>query len=282
MILPNALIRALRAVAVGVLVVVATAMTTEAPRSQLWDRWLAHDPSSTRRIDHSAWEAFLMRYLRIGSDGVHRVAYAVVTPSDRAALDGYINHLAALPISTYNRAEQMAYWINLYNALTLRLVLDHYPIDSIRDIGAGSGADLGEAWDEKLVEVEGMPISLNDIEHRILRPIWHDPRIHYVLSCAAVGCANLQPEPFQGDRLEHQLNKAAMAYINDPRCIQIDGDRLGLSSIYRWYKEDFGGSDRAIINHLMAYAAPKLAMALERFDRITDDGFDWRLNDATP
>jgi Protein of unknown function, DUF547 len=281
LIIPNALIRVLRAVAVGVVILVATAMTTEAPRSQLWDRWLAHDPSSTRRIDHSAWEAFLMRYLRIGSDGVHRVAYAAVTPPDRAALDAYIERLAALPISTYNRAEQMAYWINLYNALTVRLVLDHYPIDSIRDIDAGSGPGLGEAWDEKLIEVEGMSISLNDIEHRILRPIWHDPRVHYALSCAAVGCANLQPEPFQGDRLEHQLNEAAMAYINDPRCIQIEGDRLGLSSIYRWYRQDFGGSDRAIINHLMAYAAPKLAMTLERFDRITDDGFDWRLNDAT-
>jgi hypothetical protein len=276
--MPKVLIRVLCAV----IVVVAATTTQAAPRSELWDRWLAHDPNSARRIDHDAWEAFLTRYLKIGSDGVHRVAYALVTPADRRALDAYVQKLADLPISTYSRTEQMAYWINLYNALTVRLVLDHYPIDSIRDIAAGSGPGVGKAWGEKLVEIEGIPISLNDIEHRILRPIWRDPRVHYALSCAAIGCANLQPEPFQGDRLEHQLNKAAMAYINDPRCIQIEGDRLGLSSIYRWYKEDFGGSDQAIINHLMAYAAPKLAMALERFDRISDDGFDWRLNDATP
>jgi hypothetical protein len=71
-----------------------------------------------------------------------------------------------------------------------------------------------------------------------------------------------------------------MAYVNDPRCIRIEDDRLGVSSLYRWYAPDFGGSDTAIINHLMAYAEPKLAMQLERFGKISDDGFDWRLNDA--
>ena len=250
------------------------------PPAELWDRWLAHDPDSTGRIDHGKWDAFLVRYVRIGADGVHRVAYGEVTPSDRARLDRYVAHLSGLPISQFNRAEQMAYWINLYNALVVRLVVDHYPIASIRNIGSRSGAPGTGPWRQELVKVEGIPLSLHDIMHRILRPIWRDPRVHYALSCGAVGCPNLQPEPFEADQLERQLSEAAMAYVNDPRCISIEGDQLGLSSLFRWYQDDFGGTDRDVLNHLMAYAEPGLAMKLQRFDRISGDGFDWRLNDA--
>lgn len=263
--------------------VVALAMVPAqaVPQAKPWDIWLQHDPESAKSIDHTDWERFLVGYLRIGSDGVHRVAYGEVTPEDRAALDRYVDRLAAVPIGAYNRSEQMAYWINLYNALTVRLVLDHYPIASIRDIDPSPRPLSGGPWDDTLVEIDGTPVSLYDILHRILRPIFGDPRVHYALSCAALGCANLQPEPFRGDRLDHQLSKAAMAYVNDPRCISLEDDELGLSSLYRWYREDFGGSDAAVIHHLMGLANPRLAMSLQRFDRIGADGFDWRLNDAT-
>src|ERR687891_2967957 len=219
--------------------VLAAGVAKAAPPAERWERWAAHDPNSMRHIDHAEWDAFLMRYLRIGADGVHRVAYSQVTPADRARLDDYLARLAAVPISAYNRAEQMAYWINLYNALVVRLVIEHYPVASIRDIGGGPGADGGGPWAEKLVEVEGTPLSLNDIVHRILRPIWGDPRVHYALACSAVGCPNLQPEPFDARQLDRQLNEAAMAY-----------------------------------------AEPDLAMQLQKFDRISEDEFDWRLNDA--
>jgi hypothetical protein len=266
----------------GLLVALAGATAQAAPPAERWERWAAHDPQSRRQVDHAGWEDFLTRYLRIGADGVHRVAYGEVTPADRARLEDYIAGLAARPISAYDRAEQMAYWINLYNALVVRLVVDHYPIASIRDIGSRPGVPGGGPWGETLVEVEGVPLSLNDIAHRILRPIWQDPRVHYALACGAVGCANLQPEPFEAQQLDRQLNEAALAYINDQRCIDIAEDRLGLSSIYRWYRDDFGPSDRDVINHLMAYAEPGLAMRLQGFEKITDDGFDWRLNDAAP
>ncbi len=266
--------------ALGLTALLIAGTAAPAPPAELWARWSVHDPHSTRHIDHGAWGAFLTRYLRIGADGVHRVAYSQVTPSDRAALDAYIKGLADLPISSYDRPEQLAYWINLYNALVVRVVLDHYPISSIRDVASASAPGRAGPWDQKLVEIEGTPVSLSDIQNRILRPIWQDPRVLYALSCGAIGCPNLEPEPYRADRLEHQLSKAAMAYVNDPRCIQIDDDRLGVSSLYRWYAADFGGSDTAIINHLMAYAEPKLAMELERFERISDVGFDWRLNDA--
>ena len=266
----------------GLLIALASASGLAGPRAELWDRWLAHDAASTGRIDHDDWDAFLVRYLRIGSDGVHRVAYGEVTPEDRALLENYVARLAGLPISTYSRPEQMAYWINLYNALVVRLVVDHYPIASIRDVGKGSDASSVGPWQRNLIEVEGVPLSLHDIAHRILRPIWRDERVHYALACGAVSCPNLQPEPFRADQLDRQLSEAAMAYVNDRRCIRIEDEQLGLSSMYRWYRDDFGPTDRDVINHLMAFAEPSLAMKLQGFDHISDDGFDWRLNDATP
>ena len=249
--------------------------SAKASAAGMWDRWQAHDETSMGRIDHSAWETFLLNYIRPGEDGIHRVAYGQVSSSDRKALDDYLESLGELNITDYRRSEQMAYWINLYNALTVDLILDHYPIASIRKLRDQAAGP----WEQKLITIDGVPLSLDDIEKRILKPIWRDQRIQYALSCGAIGCPNLQAIPYSGSMLEKQLSDVAMAYINDKRCITIDGDELRVSSLYRWNMEDFGGSDRGIIHHLMAYAAPELAMALQKFDRIHGDGFDWRLND---
>ena len=268
-----------RGAAALILLLLLGAVAEAAPKAELWPRWQAHDPAATAEIDHSAWAAFQDRSLVVVEGDANLVAYGAVIPADRAALADYIATLEAVPISAYARDEQMAFWINLYNALVVRLVLDHYPVPSVFEIAGNPGGPEGP-WDLQLAAIDGTPVSLHDIQHRILRPIWRDPRVHYALSCGAVGCPNLQPEPFRGDRIEHQLNKAAMAYINDPRCIQVEDDRLIVSSLYGWYKHDFSGTDRTIISHLMAYAEPRLAMTLQRFDRIRPDIFDSRLNDA--
>ena len=107
-----------------------------APAAVLLERWTAHDPASTDDIDHGPWDRFLAAYVAANTDGVNRMAYGSVSEADRKALDAYIGGLAAVPISRYSRPRQMAYWINLYNALTVRLILDHYPVRSIRDISA--------------------------------------------------------------------------------------------------------------------------------------------------
>ena len=251
-----------------------------APTGKLWARWTAHDPAATATVDHAAWAAFLDRYRTAGPDGIARVAYCNVSPADRAALDAYVDRLAATPISTYARDEQMAYWINLYNALVVRLVLDRFPVASVRDIDISPGVLSDGPWGRKLVEVEGEAVSLGDIEHRILRPIWRDPRVHYALNCAALGSPNLAAEPFRGADLEAQLNRAAVAYVNHPRGVTVDGGELVVSKIYTWFKEDFGGGDRGVLRHLKAFAEPELAMRLERFDDIDDDRYDWTLNRA--
>ena len=251
------------------------------PRAELWPRWLQQDPSSTLTVDHSAWAAFLARHVHTGTDGVNRVDYGEVDSQDRALLQGYLAAMAAVPVSRLNRDEQGAYWINLYNALTVEVVLEHYPVASIRDIDISPGLFSQGPWRRKLITVEGEAISLDDIEHHILRPIWRDPRMHYALNCASVGCPNLQPQPYTGENLSHVLDLAAMAYVNSPRGLHFEDGKLCVSSIYMWYIDDFGGDDAGVIRHLMAYSEPSLAMRLQTLDEIDRHEYDWRLNDAT-
>ncbi len=251
-----------------------------APDAELWPRWQAHDPGATDRIDHSAWDRLLDRYLVAGRDRVNRFAYGRVSVADRTVLDAYLARLAALPISRYGRAEQRAYWINLYNALTVQLVLVHYPVASIREIAISPGLFAIGPWGKRLVEVEGEALSLNDIEHRILRPIWRDPRIHYAVTCAALGCPSLQRPAFTAANTESLLESAARAFVNHPRGVRLAEGRLVVSSIYVWFAEDFGSDDAAVIAHLKRYAEPPLAAQLERITAIAGHAYDWSLNDA--
>ncbi len=251
-----------------------------APRAELWARWTAHDPASPATVDHGPWDRFLEAHVRPGADGVNRVAYAEVTAAGRRALAAYIDGLARVPIGRHRRPEQRAYWINLYNALTVRLVLDHLPVASIRDIDISPGFFADGPWGKKLVAVAGEAVSLDDIEHRILRPIWRDPRLHYALNCAALGCPQLLPQAFTAANAERLLERAARAYVNHPRGVRWDGGELVVSSIYAWYREDFGGGEAGVLAHLRRYAAPGLARRLEAADGIDGHAYDWRLNDA--
>jgi hypothetical protein len=247
-----------------------------APSKDLWPRWAVADPASTAQIDHTAWSAFLQKYLVPGE--VNRVRYAKVTTADRRALETYIAGLALLPITKYNRAEQLAYWINLYNAMTVDLVLEYYPIKSIRDIDISPGWFAFGPWDKDLLTIEGQRLSLNDIEHRILRPIWNDPRLHYALNCASLGCPNLAPVPFTAENADQLLEQGARDFING-RAVRLTGGRLIVSSIYDWFIEDFGGSETGVLDHLRKYAAPPLAAELAARRKIDGEAYDWRLND---
>jgi Protein of unknown function, DUF547 len=141
------------------------------PRAELIDPfWKEHAPGSTERVDHDAWDRLLKTYVSTDAAGVNRVAYGRVSAADRAALGAYLERLAAVPVEQLDRPEHLAFWVNLYNARTVVLVLEHYPVTSIRDIRFGL-FDIGP-WSEPLLEVRGRKLSLNDIEHGILRPIW--------------------------------------------------------------------------------------------------------------
>jgi hypothetical protein len=259
---------------------VASLEALSAPRAELWERWAAHDPDAAATIDHAAWDRLLETYLVPGSDGVNRFAYGRVTDEDRRALDGYVAGLAGLPISRFGRPEQLAYWINLYNALTVKVVLAHYPVRSIRDIDISPGLFADGPWGKKLVRIDDEAVSLDDIEHRILRPIWRDPRLHYAVNCASISCPNLRATAFTAANTDALLEAGARDYVNHPRGARVEKGGLIVSSVYVWFEEDFGGGEAGVIAHLKRHAGPDLAAALNVVDRIGGHHYDWRLNEA--
>jgi len=245
-----------------------------APDAELIDEhWQKHDADASAAVDHGAWARFLDRHLVADDAGVHRLRYAAVSETDRAELDAYLDDLVAVEVTALARPVQLAYWLNLYNALTVVAILDAYPVESIRDIDG--------VWRRDRVTVDGRALSLDDIEHGIVRPIFADARIHYAFNCAAVGCPNLAAEPFAGAGIDARLDRAARAYVNDPRGVRTTlGGELVVSSIYNWFAEDFGGSDAAVLDHLRRYAEPDLAARLATADGIDGYAYDWSLNDA--
>jgi len=235
--------------------------------------------SGSGTLDHSAWTAFLKRYVKPSDSGLNEVDYKAFKAEGRAPLTAYIKMLEQTDVTALNSKEQFAYWANLYNAKTIDIVLDHYPVETIRDIDI-SGFFSNGPWDKKVVSVKNTQLSLNDIEHTIMRGHFKDPRVHYAVNCASIGCPNLGTEAFTGPELEEQLNAAARKYVNSPRGFRIaDGD-LRASKIYSWFQEDFGGSEAGVIKHAAKYADPALAAELKARDDIDGFDYDWSLNDT--
>jgi hypothetical protein len=250
-----------------------------APKAELWARWQKHDPANRKTIDHYAWDKFLKQYVVAPHpSGINRVRYQEVTPEDLKGLKTYLQEMQNVAISNYNRAEQKAYWINVYNAATVDLIVARFPVKSIRDINISPGLLARGPWGAKLFSVEGERLSLDDIEHRILRPIWNDNRVHYALNCASLGCPNLQQTAFTAENSETLLDRGATDFINHPRGVSIQTGRLRVSSIYVWFQEDFGGDAEELMEHWRKYANSPLADALEKYSGGLAHDYDWRLN----
>ena len=250
------------------------------PAAKLWPKWQAETAGSQRSVDHAPWDRLLQAYVRPGEDGVNHFAYGAVTATDKAALDAYIRALEEMTVRDLDRAEQLPFWINLYNALTIRVVLAAYPVASIRDIDISPGLFATGPWGKPLVRIEGEDVSLDDIEHRILRPIWRDARIHYAVNCASIGCPNLQPRAFTRANTEALMTAGAGEYVNHRRGVRVSGGGVTASSLYAWFKPDFGGSDSGVISHLRRHAQPDLDAHLAEARAIGDHGYDWALNDT--
>lgn len=241
---------------------------------------------STEKVDHSAWSRMLSQYVSPGADGVSLVDYAAWKATDHKNLKAYLAKLQGIEPRTLARNEQFAYWANLYNAKTIDVVLDHYPVQSIRDISINEGllgflkksVGAGGPWKAQILEVAGKQLSLDDIEHKILRPIFKDPRVHYAVNCASIGCPNLQTEAFSGTKLENQLNAGAKAYVNSARGISVQDGEVHASSIYQWFQTDFGGSEAAVLDHVRQFANPTLKAQLKGKTSISSYGYDWSLN----
>ncbi|WP_220347622.1 DUF547 domain-containing protein [Thalassotalea euphylliae] len=237
---------------------------------------------NTKTIAHQSWQQLLAKYARYSNQLSATVFdYRAVSEQDKQQLNAYLQALQDIDPRTFNHREQFAYWINLYNALTVKLVLDHYPIASIREIHQLPFDSLGEIigpWDIKVAQVAGQALSLNQIEHGILRSIWQEPRVHYVINCASRGCPNLPLQVITANELEQQLNTAAKAFVNHPRAVNLVGSQLTLSSIYNWFGVDFGEDHNALLAHLIRYAEPELASALTKFNGDINYQYNWQLN----
>lgn len=240
--------------------------------------------SAKAAIDDAAFDRLLGRYVVQSQDGVNRVRYAdwKASKPDVAALEAYIKGIEATPISKLSRDAQFAAWANLYNAITIRVILRSYPVKSIRDIkstGSLSPKALLGPWETKVATIEGKKYSLDEIEHSTLRAKFKDPRVHYAVNCASFGCPNLQTKAWRAATLSADLDAAARAYIGNPRGVSITADGLQLSGIYDWFKSDFGPNEAGLLAHLSKYSSPAQVAKIAAAPGIAGYGYDWSLNE---
>jgi hypothetical protein len=189
----------------------------------------------------------------------------------------------------------MAFWINAYNAFTLRAVVDHYPIQSrwLTLHPRNSIRQIDGVWTDLKWMAAGRPVTLDEIEHRILRPTFRDARIHFAVNCASISCPPLVAQPYLPDTLDAQLDEAARGYLRSQEGRRIEGNTLRISSIFNWYAEDFiakfsrlapGGGDakeRAVLGTVIAYGPPAAAeLVRSGRARVAFIDYNWALNDA--
>ena len=237
-------------------------------------------PSAGAEIDtiaENSWTQILQRYITQDGD-LNRFDYSALAANsgDMASLAAYIDDLAGQSPSTMARNEALAYWANLYNALTVQVVAQNWPVKSIKEIK--SGPFKAGPWKRDLVTVEGRVMSLDDIEHGTMRKRYDEPRIHYMVNCASIGCPNLKASAWEAQTLEQDMDASARAFVNSTRGVRVSGGKLTVSSIYDWFSEDFGGNDAGVIAHIKRYADPDLLAQLEGITKVSKDQYDWSVN----
>lgn len=206
---------------------------------------------------------------------VGRVDYAGLK-KDSSDLDAWLDAAAKADEADFKgrpREERLAFLINVYNAATLRLILDHYPISSIRKIGPVW--DPNKAWKLPVVKVFGRTVTLNTVEHEMIRPIYKDPRVHFALVCAAKGCPPLRSEAYDAARLNAQLDDQARIFLSQKA--KNDASRAGetayLSPIFKWYMEDFGGSRKSVLKFVKRWLPVEDGWTVDWTE------YDWSLNE---
>lgn len=257
---------------------------------------IASDPSQGA-FDHSDYDAILKRF--VNERGL--VDYRGLS-SGRDKLDAYVNRLGETSLDELKRwpiDEQKAFFINAYNAITLVRILDHYPPKGLGIIHPKvSIRNIDGVWDKLTTKVAGQEITLDYIEHQILRPVYKDARIHVAIVCASIGCPNLAAEAYTGNRLEEQLEREARRFARDASKNKIDREskRVAISSIFDWFKEDFegyksevpaaaesGGKARELaggLGFLAKYAAEDDRAFLQSGDyKVSVGKYDWSLNE---
>jgi len=224
---------------------------------------------SNATVDHSLYAELLEKYVQNGT-----VDYQGFK-NEEAELDQYLKFIEENDTKKLSRNEQFAFYVNAYNAWTIKLILTGYPgIKSIKDLGS----IFKSPWEKQIVRINGDIITLDHIEHDILRPRFKDPRVHFVVNCASQGCPPLRSEPYRADILEQQLDEMARAFINDFRRNRLEGRMLYVNSIFKWFSEDFNND---VIGFFSKYAQEDLKKQLENNEskiKVRYLDYDWSLN----
>lgn len=220
-------------------------------------------------VDHGLYGELLQRYVH------HGVVDYQGFQDEELRLDAYLDQLAAVDPDQLAPPEQYAFYINAYNAWTIKLILSGYPgIKSIKELGSV----LKSPWKKKLARINGELLTLDQIEHDILRPRFKDPRVHFAVNCASKSCPPLASVPYTGADLEQQLDDATRAFINDTQHNYLHSRELHVSSIFKWFKKDF---DKDIPGFFMKYAAPDFKIRLKDKQgklKVKYLEYDWTLN----
>lgn len=194
---------------------------------------------------------------------------------DEALLDQYLSILAGINPDQLSHNRQFAFYINLYNASTIKLILTHYPgINSIKEVGSF----FSGPWSRKFIPLKGRKVSLDYIEHQVLRPRFKDPRVHFAINCAAKSCPPLFNRPFEGKDLDYQLDDLTRLFINDRRATFLKGDTLFVSKIFKWFGDDFNNNTS---NFIRQYADDKFKARLDSLGpgvKVKYLHYDWSLN----
>lgn len=233
-------------------------------------------PKGQASIDHSAFDALLQAYVKPDAQAYNRVDYHGLK-ARHGALKAYLVALESVDPVSLSRNEAYAYWINLYNAKTLDVVIEAFPVSSIRKINLGGLFLFGVGpWKAKLLTVNGAALSLDDVEHEIVRPVFKDEMTHYGLNCAAYTCPNLATRAYTGTNVTALLRQNGEDYVNHPRGVSISNGRITASKVYSWYAGDFGGKGK-LKDHWAALAAPDKAGRIAAAS-ISGYQYDWTLN----
>jgi len=230
----------------------------------------------TERFDHAGWRTLLAGGTK---DGL--VDYRFMQ-EHRSELEAYLRSVAGSRLDRLAPGHLEALLINAYNACTVGSILDHPDVSSIRDIPG--------VWTKIRHRVGGFDLTLDEIEHRILRPYFRDPRLHFALNCASRSCAPLPPWAYDGDRIDAQLEERARSFLSDPRNVRVEGSKLLVSRYFDWYGSDFTakgwkGSESSVAATIARYAAPDVKAFIDRHSGKPPIGFldyDWSLNAAVP
>ena len=214
------------------------------------------------QVEHTQWNAILQNY--VSDEG--NVNYNSIKENSEA-LNDYLELLSENhPSVDWNQSEALAYWINAYNAFTVKLIIDHYPVSSIKDIK--------NAWDLNFIKIGGKDYSLNHIEHEIIRKM-NEPRIHFALVCAAVSCPKLYNQAFTASTLEADLSKLTKEFLSDNSKNNLTEKRVEISKIFQWFEKDFKQNGGSLIDFLNSYSEVNISpKAKKSFNK-----YDWRLNE---